>query len=129
MYADEYLGYKGYIARILREIGAEVGDKIRISTEKRIFEGILMPREALYGEKPFIIIKLDNGYNIGIRISGKEKIEVLEKREKRTVKTQVFRKQKKDLPRIVLLSTGGTIVSKVDYETGAVKPALRNNFV
>ncbi|ADI32295.1 Glu-tRNA(Gln) amidotransferase subunit GatD [Staphylothermus hellenicus] len=124
MYADEYLGYKGYIARILREIGAEVGDKIRISTEKRIFEGILMPREALYGEKPFIIIKLDNGYNIGIRISGKEKIEVLEKREKRTVKTQVFRKQKKDLPRIVLLSTGGTIVSKVDYETGAVKPAL-----
>lgn len=121
---DEYLGYKGYIARILREIGAEVGDRIRISTEKRIFEGILMPREALYGEKPFIIIKLDNGYNIGIRISGKEKIEVLEKRKKRIVKTHIFRKQKKDLPRIVLLSTGGTIVSKVDYETGAVKPAL-----
>lgn len=121
---DEYLGYKGYIARILREIGAEVGDRIRISTEKRIFEGILMPREALYGEKPFIIIKLDNGYNIGIRISGKEKIEVLEKRKKRIVKTHIFRTQKKDLPRIVLLSTGGTIVSKVDYETGAVKPAL-----
>ena len=28
------------------------------------------------------------------------------------------------LPKILLLSTGGTIASKVDYRTGAVTPAL-----
>lgn len=124
MDANEYLGYRGFIARVLREIGAEVGDRIRISREDRVFEGILMPREALYGEKPFIVIKLDNGYNVGVRVSGKEKIEIVGKRRKAEARPSVIRRQRKDLPNVVMLSTGGTIVSKVDYETGAVKPAL-----
>jgi len=32
--------------------------------------------------------------------------------------------EKKNLPRVSILSTGGTIASKVDYRTGAVNPAL-----
>jgi len=34
------------------------------------------------------------------------------------------RSEVKDLPRVSILSTGGTIASKVDYRTGAVNPAL-----
>ena len=32
--------------------------------------------------------------------------------------------KKEGLPKILLLSTGGTIASKVDYRTGAVTPVL-----
>ena len=37
--------------------------------------------------------------------------------------SQTIEKDEK-LPKILLLSTGGTIASKVDYRTGAVTPAL-----
>jgi glutamyl-tRNA(Gln) amidotransferase subunit D len=119
----EYLGYRGFLAELLMKLRVEVGDRIRIIRRDRVFEGILMPREALYGEKPFLVIKLDNGYNIGVRITGEERIEVIAKKPSRRGIIRRLR-QKSDLPRVVMLSTGGTIVSKVDYETGAVKPAL-----
>jgi len=35
------------------------------------------------------------------------------------------KKQQGNLPRVTMLSTGGTIASKVDYSTGAVTPALK----
>ena len=44
---------------------AKSGDKVKIITEKEEFEGILMPRPDLL-EKGFTVVKLDNGYNIGI---------------------------------------------------------------
>ncbi len=119
----EYLGYKGFVAELLSRLGAEVGDRIRIKRGNRLFEGILMPREALYGEKPYVVIKLDNGYNIGIRITGQEDISIVAKKTTRQAFAASI-KQNPNLPRVTLLSTGGTIVSKVDYETGAVKPAL-----
>jgi glutamyl-tRNA(Gln) amidotransferase subunit D len=31
---------------------------------------------------------------------------------------------KKDLPNVTLLGTGGTVASRLDYRTGAVRPAL-----
>ena len=41
------------------------GDSVKVITEKEEFEGILMPRPEIL-DKDVTIIKLDNGYNIGI---------------------------------------------------------------
>ncbi len=124
MAQEDYLGYRGFIADKLRKINARTGDRIRIKRSDRIFEGLLMPREALYSDRPYVVIKLDNGYNIGVRIREEDVIEVVMRREKREGIRPEIKEMKKELPHIVMLSTGGTIVSKVDYETGAVKPAL-----
>lgn len=94
---------------------AEPGDKIKIITEEKEIEGILMPNETVDS----IFIKLDNGYNIGVEKKKIQKTEVLKKKkEKKEEKIQIT--EKKGLKKIVILHTGGTIASKVDYETGAV---------
>jgi glutamyl-tRNA(Gln) amidotransferase subunit D len=99
------------------------GDRIRIrkrnDSGEVIYEGIVMPTASKN-----IVIKLDSGYNIGIRPED-TKIEVMssaeplkgEKKEKKELK-----RVKEDLPLLAILSTGGTIASKVDYRTGAVSP-------
>ncbi len=124
MVEKDYYGYRGIARDKLVEAGVVVGDRIRIIRRDIVYEGILMPREALYGYKPFIVIKLDNGYNIGVKIDSDTVIEKIG--ERKTIEGVVRETipQRSDLPRVVMLSTGGTIVSKVDYETGAVKPAL-----
>ncbi len=121
----DYYGYRGVAAELLRSAGAVPGDRVEISSGGRRFAGILMPREALYGDRPFIVVKLDNGYNVGVRVSPDSVVRVLEKR--RVVERKPMAAAgpgAKDLPRVKLLGTGGTIMSRVDYETGAVKPLL-----
>ncbi len=95
----------------------EDGDKVRVQTKTMQYEGILMPSQT--GK---VILKLKNGYNIGIN-PGSASISLLEKMEKKKPKGSVSKpcKKKTDkLPRISILSTGGTIASKIDYRTGAV---------
>ena len=122
---NDYFGYRGVVADILRKINASVGDRIIVKKKDKVFEGLLMPREKLYGDKPIIVIKLDNGYNVGVRVDKFTEIYLKEKRgERKSFIGHKVKTQRTDLPKVVLLSTGGTIVSKVDYETGAVRPAL-----
>jgi len=92
------------------------GDSVKVITSDDIKEGILMPNE----ETDSIIIKLDNGYNIGIEKNKVKEIKVIEKNK---VKEEHAKKEiKKDSkkPTIAILHTGGTIASKVDYSTGGV---------
>jgi glutamyl-tRNA(Gln) amidotransferase subunit D len=97
---------------------AKSGDKVKVIAEKEEFEGILMPRPDILG-KDITVIKLDNGYNIGIEKKKITKIEVIEQySQKKPAKSEL--KQKKGLPNITILSTGGTISSKIDYKTGGV---------
>ncbi len=121
---EDYYGYRGHVAEMLRAAGAAPGDRIIVTSGGREYAGILMPRQALYGDKPFIVIKLDNGYNIGVRVRGDTSIRVVEKRGPRLPEKHVEAAAQPGLPRILLLGTGGTIMSRVDYETGAVKPLL-----
>lgn len=114
----------GFLAEKLRELGVKPGDKVIVRKKNVVIEGLLMPREALYGEKPIIVIKLDNGYNVGIRVDRDTIIEAGSRRVEKPIERITKIKQNEKLPHVTLISTGGTIVSKVDYETGAVKPAL-----
>tara|TARA_Y100000031_G_scaffold66066_1_gene73893 strand:+ start:147 stop:1445 length:1299 start_codon:yes stop_codon:yes gene_type:complete len=97
-------------------MAAKSGDRIRVITSDEIKEGILMPNE----ETDSIVIKLDNGYNIGIDKKNVKEIKVIEKyKEKETHSGKKPRKDSKK-PTIAILHTGGTIASKVDYRTGGV---------
>jgi glutamyl-tRNA(Gln) amidotransferase subunit D len=99
----------------------EVGDLVKITSELT-FSGILMPRYES-GDESHIVLKLKSGYNIGIEFEKIEKLEKIGKAETVSENSQTIEKNGR-LPKILLLSTGGTIASKVDYRTGAVTPAL-----
>ncbi|MBC7131365.1 Glu-tRNA(Gln) amidotransferase GatDE subunit D, partial [Candidatus Bathyarchaeota archaeon] len=60
-------GYKGAALEILKGIGAEIGDLIRITKADQVYEGILIPRSE-YGDDRHIVLKLKSGYNVGVRL-------------------------------------------------------------
>ncbi|MHA1864273.1 MAG: Glu-tRNA(Gln) amidotransferase subunit GatD [Candidatus Thorarchaeota archaeon] len=102
----------------------QVGDTISITKDGEEFTGVLMPRSQVGSDAAHIIIKLDSGYNIGLRLNHSSTIQRIKGgTRKRTTKVEEST-LKKNLPRVSILSTGGTIASKVDYRTGAVNPAL-----
>lgn len=122
-----YYGYTGAIAEYLFNKGIKPGDRVLIKLKDgSTLHGILMPRPQLYGSSFVLIVKLDNGYNIGLGIDKIEFVEVIPRTFPKTVEeVQKQTISRKSIPRVTLISTGGTIASKVDYETGAVTPALK----
>ena len=118
---SEFRGYSGKSLSLLKENNTKVGDSIKITSDLT-YSGILMPRYES-GDDSHIILKLKSGYNVGINISEIKKIQVISGQE---TKSKEVKQQKENslLPKILLISTGGTIASKVDYRTGAVTPAL-----
>ena len=118
---SELKGYKGKIRDFLIQNKVDVGDLIKITAELT-YSGILMPRYES-GDESHVVLKLKSGYNIGIKFGTIEKIEKIGEAETSAEDSHVVEKDEK-LPKILLLSTGGTIASKVDYRTGAVTPAL-----
>lgn len=107
--------------KFISDNGAEVHDRVRIETESMTYEGLIMPKHN-FSEENIMIVKLDNGYNIGVSTEG-AKLSVLSKAKPKetVVKTK---KKNKDLQNITILGTGGTIASFIDYKTGAVSPAI-----
>ncbi|MEK0322433.1 MAG: Glu-tRNA(Gln) amidotransferase subunit GatD, partial [Nitrosopumilus sp.] len=76
-----------------------------------------------HSDDKHIVLKLKSGYNIGLEIAKIEKIEKNQSTKKIIEKDEKIEKVA-GLPKILLLSTGGTIASKIDYRTGAVTPVL-----
>jgi len=116
-------GYKGEALKALERLGAEAGDLLRIEKDGEKYEGILMPRSEL-GDDKHIVIKIRSGYNIGIRITPETKISKRGSKAKPSFIPPPPPKQRSGLPRVTIISTGGTIASRVDYRTGAVRPAI-----
>jgi len=102
------------------------GDRVRIEKNGTVYEGKVMPSMEGY-----ITIKMKSGYNAGFSID-KVRITPLGNngeatnggnggkngmKESKAAKEKV---SKPGLPKIAILSTGGTIASKIDYRTGAV---------
>ena len=119
---SEFRGYSGKSLSLLKENNAKVGDSIKITSDLT-YSGILMPRYES-GDDSHIILKLKSGYNVGINITEIQKIEVISGQETKSKEEIKQQKENSSLPKILLISTGGTIASKVDYRTGAVTPAL-----
>jgi glutamyl-tRNA(Gln) amidotransferase subunit D len=105
------------------------GEHVEISTNTQVFRGVFIKEE-----KDYLVIKLSNGYNIGVakrnikeqKSIGTAKAQLLSAKIKDFVKAKESKEEYKKetsnpkLPTIAILHTGGTIASKVDYSTGAV---------
>lgn len=116
-------GYKGKVLELLQDIEASIGDIIEIESIERTFEGALMPRHEL-ADPNHIVIKLKNGYNIGIRISKETQLRKVSEGVEPAFVPPPRPSMNPQLPNISIMGTGGTIASRVDYRTGAVHPAL-----
>jgi len=116
-------GYKGEALRFLKNAGASIGDVLEIQTPRGAVTGTLVPR-YLYGDGEHVVLKLRSGYNVGLSLSGMREARVKAKGEKPSFSSPAPPKPAKGLPRVLILGTGGTIASRIDYRTGAVHPAV-----
>jgi len=121
-------GYFGLSRDMLAKAGAQIGDRIlldlRHGTSVETVEGLLMPRIQAERDDDYVVVKLKTGYNVGVRIDQSAKISVLGKGAQPHFARPPPPQRTAGLPKVSIISTGGTIASKVDYRTGAVKPAL-----
>jgi glutamyl-tRNA(Gln) amidotransferase subunit D len=116
-------GYRGAGLRLLNKHGVSVGDSVKVATEDGEMSGVLMPRYESASED-YIVIKLKSGYNTGIEVGKIKSMTRAQKGESIPAAKPREIAENKDLPKIALISTGGTIASKIDYRTGGVHAAL-----
>ncbi len=107
---------------MLKEAGVRIGDLIELELQSSSIRGILVPRYQ-YDDDSHIVLKLKSGYNTGLEVKSIRRVVRVGEGEKPAFITPGLPKMKKDLPRVAILGTGGTIASRVDYRTGAVHPA------
>ncbi len=94
----------------------KTGDYVSIKTKDSAYEGTLIARPELL-EQDIEVLKLESGYNIGIKKNDIIEIKKIKEQKPKKEKNKPI-KFKKGLPTISILSFGGTISSKVDYNTG-----------
>ena len=118
---SEYTGYHGDSLEFLITNQISVGDSVEILANI-IYSGIIMPRFE-HSDDKHVVLKLKSGYNVGLEI---EKIVKVEKNptSDKAIKRDQNVERNENMQNILLLSTGGTIASKIDYRTGAVTPVL-----
>lgn len=125
------------LTELFKTSGVKFGDSVIIETHDATHLGILIPRYE-YADKNHLVLKLKNGYNIGVNVGKIKNIKKITEKLETTMDNdndhtfggfisgqdpaQDFSKTL--LPHLSLLSTGGTISSKIDYRTGGVMAAL-----
>jgi glutamyl-tRNA(Gln) amidotransferase subunit D len=110
--------YSKAIQDALESLDICIGDRIKVEKEDVSYEGILLPRPE-FGNNNCLVIKLESGYNIGVYFENCKisKIGPGIKLEKFPIHKY---DERKEIPDISLIATGGTIASRVDYRTGGV---------
>jgi glutamyl-tRNA(Gln) amidotransferase subunit D len=116
-------GYKEKAKILLEKDNLEIWDIVQVKTVKTVLEGIILPR-AESAAPNFIEIKLENNYNIGIHVDEILEVKKVGKREASYKIPEKKFPYNKKLPNVILLGTGGTVASRLDYTTGAVIPSF-----
>ncbi|HWQ68081.1 MAG TPA: Glu-tRNA(Gln) amidotransferase subunit GatD [Methanospirillum sp.] len=97
--------------------GCETGDLVRCSVGGSELEGTYITvRDGI------AVVKLSSGYNIGVDVSD---CHLLQKQEIPEAPEPSDIPQDNGLPKVSIVSTGGTIASRIDYRTGAVTSQFR----
>jgi glutamyl-tRNA(Gln) amidotransferase subunit D len=91
------------------------GDLVEVNTKDSSYKGVYMPNST----EDKLVLKLNSGYNVGILKKNVTKSKVLKGFVKKKAK-KVKISKKKGKKNIIILHTGGTVASKVDYEIGGV---------
>lgn len=122
--SDPLKGYRGLARERLREWGVRVWSDVRLTNSAgSVFEGVILPRSET-SDDVHLVLKLKNGYNVGVHI---ERVATIEEVGYKEAVYKIPEKEfpsRPDLPSVTLLGTGGTIASRLDYRTGAVIPAF-----
>ncbi len=105
------MDYSSKLQKLFKKEKISIGDLIEVDGKK----GTLMPKSV--GDENVIILKLDTGYNIGIEGNKIKRLGPSLQTHKNVQLNLAFDKTK---PSISIISTGGTITSKIDYKTGGV---------
>jgi glutamyl-tRNA(Gln) amidotransferase subunit D len=96
---------------------------------EKVWRGTLVPAHELSGER-IVQLKLESGYNVGIRVPPDANVQLLSSGpapangsgRPATSPASAAAPGTEDPPWVTLLTTGGTIASRVDYRTGGVRP-------
>ncbi|PID80519.1 Glu-tRNA(Gln) amidotransferase GatDE subunit D [bacterium DOLZORAL124_64_63] len=121
--AEDFKGYRSPTLELLRRQEAPVWSQVTLHTDRGDFSGLILPRSET-ADAQHIVLKLETGYNIGIRHDTVRKISV---HGRKVANYQIPEKEfpfDPVKPRVKLFGTGGTIASRLDYRTGAVIPAF-----
>lgn len=115
--------YNGICKEFLESCGLSIGDVILITKKDIKYKGMVLNRAEGVDDK-HIVLKLDNGYNIGVDVTDSQ-VKLLEKGEKPKIELPPLDVEKDPKKKdISIISTGGTVASIIDYKTGAVHPAF-----
>ncbi len=121
--SEDFKGYRSPTLEVLQANQAPVWSKVTLHTTGGDFSGLILPRSET-ADADHVVLKLDTGYNIGVRHDTIEKIDVT---GRKVANYQIPEKEfpfDPEKPRVKLFGTGGTIASRLDYRTGAVIPAF-----
>ena len=117
------MSYRGASEIFLKSAGISIGDSVKITKQDISYEGMLLDR-AEDADETHLVLKLKNGYNVGINIENAT-IELVKKGEKPKIELSKLDIEKDSQKHdISIISTGGTVASIIDYKTGAVHPAF-----
>lgn len=99
----------------MKEKLLSVGDLVELKTLEKDWKGT-----ALESHDPSIILlKLESGYNIGIREESVLNVRII-KKATNTEKIEKVKEINEKLPNVAMIITGGTISSRLDPKTGGV---------
>ena len=125
------------LEELFKKSKVKLGDSVIVETSSATHVGILIPRYE-YADSNHLVLKLKSGYNIGINLGKIKSLKKITEKVGSTNKVDTNNRYKdysshknpdqnssqRKLPNLSLLSTGGTISSKIDYRTGGVRAAL-----
>jgi glutamyl-tRNA(Gln) amidotransferase subunit D len=114
------------LSEVWKELSSlPTGQRVEIiDAEGRTWNGTIVPRHDFSGER-IVQLKLESGYNIGVRIGPGfqfRRIGPPPSPSSLPPKAATASSSAEPGSWIALLTTGGTIASRVDYETGGVRP-------
>ena len=116
------MGFPEPVHVILVTAGAAAGDTVEVTARGERYRGVVMPHHSFSGDD-ILTLKLENGYNVGIEVRDVSAVHLVQKHDAaKAVPRRAPPSGGK--PTMVVLGTGGTIASYVDYRTGAVHPAV-----
>lgn len=114
--------YSPQIEKVLKSKKISVGDRVSVDKAGFVVEGVLLPRISL-ADTSSIVIKQDNGYNVGIRYEKGVEIKLVSKGKPISLRHhKMDTRDHSKKPPVSFLAAGGTIASRVEYTTGAVFP-------
>ncbi len=104
------------VSQFLKKHGVVEGDHVAVEKGDSVFKGTIIPSS----EETVLSLKMDNGYNVGLVVESIRKIEKLSLGKPVSKPPVKPLPKNPSLPTVLILHTGGTIASRVDYRTGAV---------